>query len=360
MLVSYHEQKPIHDLGTTLENASKLAFLIPFLSYYWRGIDTIMKQVLIKTLVVCIVVLLLPYLLTLFISSNRVKKHSIEAMNFKINYERNGRIDDLDLDTYIMGVVAANMPAGYHVEALKTQAVIARTYALYNMALLTEEGHLDEAFTTWELGIPYIEISEMKPYWGDTDYSTYYTKIENAVRGTTGKILVHDGELVLPLFFETGTGYTRNAIEALNIDIPYLTSVESSQDVTSINYLKISEYYIPDLINLLENHFPGAIISDDLFFDEIKVTERDSTGYIKTINLGNHTITGEEFAKALGLNSYNFTIEQYNGNVRVVCKGVGHGIGLSQYGSNAMAREGYLYNEILSHYYIGTELISIE
>lgn len=319
-----------------------------------------MKQVLLKTLVVCIVVLLLPYILTLFLSSNKISQKSIEAMNFNISYERNGRIEDLDLDTYIMGVVAANMPAGYHVEALKAQAVIARTYALYNMALLTEEGYSDETFTTWELGIPYIDITDMKPYWGATDYTTYYSKIENAVQGTKGQVLVYKGELALPLFFETGTGYTRNSIEALNVDIPYLTSVESSQDITSINYLKISEYYIPDLINLLNNHFPEAILSDDLFFDEVKVTERDSIGYIKTISLGNLTITGEEFAKALGLNSYNFTIEQYNGNVRVVCKGVGHGIGLSQYGSNAMAREGSLYTDILSRYYIGTEVISLE
>lgn len=325
-----------------------------------RGIDTIMKQIFIKTLVVCVIVLLLPYILTLFLSSNKLNKKSIEAMNFKINYESNGQIEDLDLDTYIMGVMAANMPAGYHIEALKAQAIIARTYALYNMALLTEEGPSDEIFTTWELGIPYIDISDMKPYWGATDFATYYSKIENAVQGTKDQVLVYDGELVLPLFFETGAGYTRNSIEALNVDIPYLSSVESSQDVTSINYLKISEYYISDLIKLLNNHFPEAILSDDLFFDEVIVTERDSTGYVKTINLGNLKITGEEFAKALGLNSYNFTLEQYNGNVRIVCKGVGHGIGLSQYGSNAMAREGSLYTDILSHYYMGTEVISLE
>lgn len=317
-----------------------------------------MKQILIKTSIVCVVVLLFPFILTLFLSSTPKVNDAIEAMNFKIKYNKDGKTENINFDTYLMGVVAATMPAGYHMEALKAQAVIARTYALYNIALLTEDGHSDRNFTTTELGLAYINISDMEQYWGSDEYKDYFTKIENAIHATEDKILVYQGDLILPVFFETGSGYTRNASEAWNVDIPYLTSVSSKQDVTSTNYLKISEYYVDDLISLLEKQYPGISLSKKGFFDDVQVSERDSTNYVTKVTLGGQTVTGEEFAKALGLNSNYFYIEEYNGNVRIICTGVGHGVGLSQYGSNAMAQEGYSYTEILSHYYSGTDLIS--
>lgn len=317
-----------------------------------------MKQILIKTSIVCVVVLLFPFILTLFLSSTPKAKDSIETMNFKIKYDKDGKMENINFDTYLMGVVAANMSAGYHMEALKAQAVIARTYALYNVALLTEDGHSDRNFTTAELGLAYMNISDMERYWGTDDYKNYFAKIENAVHATENKILVYDGDLILPVFFETGSGYTRNASEAWNVDIPYLTSVSSKQDVTSTNYLKISEYYVEDLISLLEKQYPDIGLSKKGFFDEVQVSERDSTNYVTKVTLGSQTVTGEEFAKVLGLNSNHFYIEEYNGNVRIICTGVGHGVGLSQYGSNAMAQEGYSYSNILSHYYSGTKLIS--
>lgn len=318
-----------------------------------------MKQVLIKTAIVSVVVLLFPFILTMFLSSTSRDNDSIEAMNFKIRHNIGDKIENISFDTYIMGVVAANMPAGYQMEALKCQAVIARTYALYNISLLKEEGHADQNFTTSELGLQYIPISDLEQYWGSEDYKTYLAKIENAVQATKDEVLVYDGNLILPVFFETGSGYTRNASEAWGVDIPYLTSVSSKQDVTSINYLKISEYYISDLIDLLEKKYPDVQISKDNFFEEVTVTERDSTNYVTKIKLGTKTITGEEFAKVLGLNSNHFYIEEYNGNARIICTGVGHGVGLSQYGSNAMAEEGYPYTEILSHYYTGATIMTL-
>ncbi|NLP35877.1 MAG: stage II sporulation protein D [Clostridiales bacterium] len=318
-----------------------------------------MKQVFIKTAIVCVVVLLFPFILTLFLSNSTRNKNSIEAMNFKISHNIDNKIENVDFDTYIMGVVAANMPAGYHIEALKAQTVIARTYALYNIALLMEEGHADSHFTTSELGLAYIPISDMEQYWGSDDYKNHFAKIENAVHATKDEVLVYEGDLILPVFFETGSGYTRNANEAWGVDIPYLISVSSKQDVTSINYLKISEYYVKDLVDLLEKQYPDLRISEQNFFEQVTVIERDSTNYVTQMSINSKTIPGEEFARVLGLNSNHFYIEEYNGNVRIICTGVGHGVGLSQYGSNAMAQEGYPYFEILSHYYSGTSLMTL-
>lgn len=317
-----------------------------------------MKNLLIKLLAVSVFVLLLPFILTLIISDKK-DNYSVEAMNYNIYYEQSGIRQTLDFDSYLIGVVAANMPAGYHVEALKAQAVISRTYALYNMALLTEDDSDKKEFSTSELGLSYIDPKEMERYWGSDNYVKYFSKLENAIYATKDEIMVYEDDLVLPVFFGTGTGYTRNAKEAWGIDIPYLVSVSSKQDVTSVNYLRITEYEPSVIVGILKQVYPSADIKEKTFFQDIYITERDSTGYVTKINLGSLTVSGEEFAKVLGLNSNCFYIEEYDGMARIICTGVGHGVGLSQYGANAMAEEGYLYNEILTHYYTGVKIINL-
>ncbi len=318
-----------------------------------------MKKVIIKAIIVCCLVLLLPFLLTLLFTSKSNRLSSMDTMDFNIYYTKGGTRTRIDFDQYLIGVVAANMPAGYNMEALKAQAVIARTYALYNISLLTEEDPGQKDFLTSELGLAFISLDEMEQYWGTEGYVTYFTKLENSVFGTKDKILVYDNDLILPVFFDTGSGYTRNASEAWGIEIPYLVSVQSKQDVTSINYLKILEFDIGSLIDILTKQYPDIKLAKKRFFEEVTVTERDSIGYVTKINLGGLTVSGEEFAKVLGLHSNNFYIEDYSGRVRVICTGVGHGVGLSQYGANAMAGEGYPYDEILTHYYSGAKLINL-
>jgi stage II sporulation protein D len=317
-----------------------------------------MKKILVKTLIVGIVVLLFPFVLTMLYSRSD-HDSSIETMDFTIYYEVNGSKDKLSFDEYLIGVVAANMPAGYHMEALKAQAVIARTYALYNIALLTEENSSKKSFTTSELGLSYISLSALKQFWGSEEYTTYFTKLENAVYGTKDEVIVYNNDLILPVFFDTGSGFTRNASEAWGVDIPYLVSVPSKQDVTSTNYLKINEFPLTDLIALLEKYYTDLKLTEKLFFEEVSVDSRDSTGYVIKIDLGNQTVSGEEFAKVLGLPSNHFYIEDYEDNVRIICNGAGHGVGLSQYGANAMAEENSTYESVLQYYYTGTSLMDI-
>ncbi len=316
-----------------------------------------MKKVIIKALLVCFLVLLLPFLLTLLLT-NTSQSYSIEAMDFHVYYEKGSSRQLLEFDRYLIGVVAASMPAGYHMEALKAQAVIARTYALYNISLLRSENSGTKEFTTSELGLPYIGLEEMEQYWGSEAYLSYFTKLENSVFGTKDELLIYENELILPVFFDTGSGYTRNAKEAWGVDIPYLVSVQSKQDVTSINYLKIKELPLSELTEALTRQYPDLSLTEDTLFQEVNVAERDSTGYVTKMDLGSLTISGEEFAKVLGLNSNNFYIEDYSGKARIICTGVGHGLGLSQYGANAMANEGYSYSQILTHYYTGIKLMN--
>lgn len=318
-----------------------------------------MKKFLYKLVAVSVAVLLTPFILTL-IFSNKKSDYFIGNMDFHIYYEKGGVSQKLDFDQYLIGVVAANMPAGYHIEALKAQAVVSRTYALYNISLLSDENPSKKEFTTSELGLSYIGLDEMEQYWGSDNYMKHFAKLENCVFGTNNEVLIYDDELILPVFFGTGTGYTRNAQEAWGIDIPYLISVPSKQDVTSIHYLRITEYEPTIVIGILKQVYPSLELTDKSFFEDLSIVKRDSIGYVTEVSFDNLSLSGEEFARILGLNSNHFYIEEYEGKARVICTGVGHGIGLSQYGSNAMAEEGHTYNSILTHYYTGARLVNLD
>lgn len=317
-----------------------------------------MKKIIYKGLAVSVVVLLVPFLLTSVLTGHK-KADFIDDLDFTIYYDLNGEKKELSFNEYLLGVVAANIPAGYHIDALKAQAVIARTYALYNIRLLSEKNPGKKSFSTSELGLSYIGLDLLEQFWGNDNYHEYFSKFENAVYATRGEVLVYEGELILPVFFDTGSGFTRNAGEAWGVDIPYLVSVPSKQDVTSTNYLKIKEFALSDFIATLKSHYPSLELSEISFFDEVQIDSRDSAGYVLKIRLGNITVSGEEFAKAAGLPSNHFYIENYEGNVRIICNGSGHGIGLSQYGANAMANEGCSYKKILEHYYTGVDFFNI-
>jgi len=316
-----------------------------------------MKKVFKKTLIVCIIVLLIPFVITLLFTQKE-KLKSIQTINFTIVNEENGSKDTLSFENYLIGVVAANMPAGYQPEALKAQAVIARTYALYNMAMLSDGKPDKKDFTTSELGLSYISLDSLKKFWGN-DYKNYFTKIEDALVATKDQVLVYDDKLILPVFFDTGCGFTRNASEVWGVDVPYLVSTPSKQDVTSTHYLQIVEYDVSDLLSILNKYYTKISLSQTDFFKQIKITSRDSAGYVLKMVLNGQTVTGEEFAKVVGLPSSHFYIEEYDKKARIICNGSGHGIGLSQYGANAMAEEGSLYKQILSYYYTGVKLASV-
>lgn len=317
-----------------------------------------MKKLLFKTIAVSIVVLLFPFVLTLLLSIQG--EDTKETLDFTIYYEVNGQRNQITFDEYLLGVVAANIPASYQMEALKAQAVIARTYALYNISILSKNNSSRKTFTTSELGLSYIGLSDLEQYWGDDHYSSYFSRIENAVYATKGEVVVYENDLILPVFFNTGSGFTRNASEAWGVEIPYLVSVPSKQDVTSINYLRIEEYEPEELLSILNKFYTNLDIDKDNFFEKVAVSERDSAGYVLKVSIDDISVSGEEFAKVLGLPSNHFYIENYEGNVRIICNGAGHGIGLSQYGANAMAENGSSYKEILKYYYTGIDIVNLD
>ena len=292
---------------------------------------------------------------------------------------------DLSLDDYLVGVIAATTTINTEPEALKAQAVIARTYALNNIEQL-EETHIKQAlqsmgnthfssFSIEELGLPYIDPTSLKSSLDVSQYDSFLEKIEQAIKETANEVILYGDQLITPLYFSSCVGMTRSAQEVWGFDIPYLKSVESESDIESTDYMKLYVSTISATLDSLnvayQNHtldaadydyqvYPSLPVDETHFFDEVVVLSRDSAGYVTKVSLGGVSVSGESFAAALGLNSSCFYIEDYQETVRFLCHGNGHGLGYSQYGANAMAKTGSTYEELLTHYYTGIKITKLD
>lgn len=247
-------------------------------------------------------------------------------------YRNRGDVITLPLEEYLIGVTAAEMPASFHIEALKAQAIVARTYTLRHLA----EG---KTFTDDERTQVYYDIEEMKREWGSS-FSTYYQKIKNAVEATKDLKIYYQGTLIDAVYHSTNNGYTINAKDVWGYDIPYLKSVASSWDLESRFYYKKIEKDTGSILNMF-GETEGTV----------EVITRNDQGYVMTVKVGNQIVSGKDFRSKCGLASTDFTITENEGILTIETKGWGHSVGMSQFGANGMAKNGYTYNQILTHYY---------
>ena len=255
-----------------------------------------------------------------------------------------------EFENYIIGVVAAEVPANFETEALKAQAVAARTYALRKIL----QNNLSEIDTA-DMGQAYNTIDDMKAKWG-TNFDKYYDKIQSAVLSTEGEILVYDNEPILAVFHSTSSGKTESAENVWGSSVDYLVSVDSVGDTQAPDYTYEEYFTKEDLVGRLQAAYPDLIFTDAPILQQIQIAERTDAGYVKYVQTGNRLLSGKEFREALGLRSSDFTLSESDGMITVTTKGYGHGAGMSQYGAEYMAQQGSTYKEILSHYYPGTTL----
>lgn len=266
-----------------------------------------------------------------------------EASGITINFNNGGVVSKIDLEEYVIGVVAAEMPASFHIEALKAQAVLARTYAMKKaskgITLINSTSHQ-----------VYSSISEMKSKWGSS-YTTYYNKIKDAVNATKGKVLKYNGGYIEALYFSISNGKTEQPSYVWSTDYPYLQAVSSSWDeglsaakhTITMSYEKISTKL-------------GVKVDKTT---EIKILSRTAGERVNEISIAGKTFTGVKIRSVLGLRSADFNIKQTDGGVTITTIGFGHGVGMSQYGANGAAKAGYTYKQILTHYFSGTSLVNL-
>ncbi|RFB17308.1 stage II sporulation protein D [Bacillus sp. HNG] len=263
------------------------------------------------------------------------------------------KIENVPLEDYVVGVLAKEMPAKFELEALKAQALAARTYVVRHM--LSEE----------KIGVPdgadvsdttnhqvYKSIEELKAEWKG-DYDWKIKKITQAVKETQGQILTYDGAPIDAQFFSTSNGYTENSQDYYKNEYPYLKSVESPWDVNTEKFHDQVQISVADFEQKL-----GIKLGSGN--DVGKVTARTQSNRVATVEIGGKSFTGREVRETLGLRSTDFSWERKGNNIVIKTKGYGHGVGMSQYGADGMAKDGKSYKEIVSHYYQGVEISSTE
>lgn len=285
------------------------------------------------------ILLLISFLIPIFISSFN------KATFLFSNNEKNivVHLTDLnlylDLNDYITGVVASEMPALFNEEALKAQAVAARSFATSKM----ENNFLE--LTSGISDQVYSPNYKLKEKWVD-DYNKYYNKISDCVKFTHNEVIKRDNKILRTYYFSMSNGYTENSQTVFN-DTTF-TSVKSLENENTPNY-KFQKTFTSEELQKILN------ISNI----NIQSIERSNTNHVSTITINNKVYSGIQFRKLLSLRSTDFTIDIQDNNYIITTTGYGHGVGMSQYGANQMAKNGSNYKEILNHYYENTEISEI-
>ena len=305
-----------------------------------------MKKIFFATLLI----ILIPYILiTVFIKEpEEVKFKYMSNMTIRIKRNSTGNIDVVPIEEYIVGVVSGEVPISFEMDALKAQAVAARSYVLKQ---LEYNKNKDYDVVDTVMNQVYLDSDQLKNRWGN-DYESNLNKAKAAVLETKGEYLDCNGSVVEALFFSTSTGYTENSGEVFPTQQPYLKSVASmwDADVSPVFY-DYFHFSLADFYRLL-----GVEYRDNVYVEVIITT---STGRIKQIKINNKVFSGNQVQYLLGLRSTFFTITQNGNSVDINTKGFGHGVGMSQYGAEGMALNGYKYDEILKYYYQGVEIKKI-
>ncbi len=264
------------------------------------------------------------------------------------------------LEDYVKGVVAAEMPAEFEIEALKAQAIASRTYALQR-TIYFEEGHPDHPDAPLCTGIhcqAYLSLDELEKIHSKKWVEKYWGKIEEAVDETIDEIIYFGDEIIEPLYHSTSGGVTEDSENVFAIERPYLKSVPSPYEEEAPKFKSIVTMTVDEFIQKIQGKYSGANITKDNVHEKIKLVERTDSGRIKKIMVDGTVIEGREMRELFELNSTNFKIilNPKSNIVEIETTGYGHGVGMSQWGANGLAKKGKDYKEILKHYYTGVEI----
>ncbi len=256
----------------------------------------------------------------------------------------NGNIETINLEDYLIGVVPSESPLSFEDEALKAQTVAARTYALKQI-----ENNQGNSFDVTDdtYSQVYSDIDTLKNRWGEY-FDENYNRIKNIVDSTKGEYVSYNGDIIYAFFFSTSNGYTEDNKDVFGADLPYLKVVDSSFDKEETdNFSVTTTFSKEEFYNDL-----GLPYNDTLVISDVV---RTASNRVSSLYINGNYFNGISFQYKLGLRSNDYEIID-NGNIEITTKGFGHGVGLSQYGANALAKRHKNYEEILKYYYQGTEL----
>ena len=302
-----------------------------------------------KIILIILVIIFIPYIIvSLFIKTDDIKFYYTEGMNVRVKREETNTVEVVPFEDYVVGVLAGEMPVNFELEALKAQAVAARTYVMKKMSDNKNEDY--DIVDTVQNQV-YINDEELKNKWKDK-YQERINKVKQAVLETKGEYLSYNGKVIEAFFFSTSVGKTENSEEVFKQALPYLRSVDSTWDEeVSPVFNDSKEYSLQEFFERLNLKYSDQV--------NVEILDTTSTGRIKKIKINGKKFTGSEVYKNLNLRSTFFNINQVGSNVVINTKGYGHGVGMSQYGALAMAKKGYKYDEILKYYYQNVQIEKI-
>ena len=299
-----------------------------------------LRKVFLTAFIIVLIPTIINYLF--YVPEKTFKEYTI-----KVKQVSHDKIVELNLEDYVVGVLAGEMPISFEEEALKAQAVVARTYALKRV--LNNNSEYDVVDTTKNQ--VYLDDEYLRDKWGK-NYEKYIEKIKKVVSETSHEYIFFEDKIIDAMFFSTSVGMTENSEEIFPNELPYLRSVSSTwdEDVSPV-FKENYKFTLKKFYELL-----GLKYNSKLTITKTSVT---STGRVKEIKINGKTFTGKKIQQLLNLRSNYFSIAKVGDNVQIETKGYGHGVGMSQYGANGMAKEGYKYEDIIKHYYQDVEIKKI-
>lgn len=299
-----------------------------------------LRKVFLTAFIIVLIPTIINYLF--YVPEKTFKEYTI-----KVKQVSQDKIVELNLEDYVVGVLAGEMPISFEEEALKAQAVVARTYALKRV--LNNNSEYDVVDTTKNQ--VYLDDEYLRDKWGK-NYEKYIEKIKKVVNETSHEYIFFEDKIIDAMFFSTSVGMTENSEEIFPNELPYLRSVSSTwdEDVSPV-FKENYKFTLKKFYELL-----GLKYNSRLTITKTSVT---STGRVKEIKINGKTFTGKKIQQLLDLRSNYFSIAKVGDNVQIETKGYGHGVGMSQYGANGMAKEGYKYEDIIKHYYQDVEIKKI-
>ena len=309
-----------------------------------------------KALIFFIFIFLILILLPVLLVGDFFRQEE-QALVLKVYDHYRGQIVNMELEEYLRGVLAAEMPALYHMEALKAQAVAARTYALKQLPRYGGQGSRKypgaELSTDYTDCQAYLSEAGMKEKWGFFSYFYNWYRINKAVEATKGEVMLYNGNLIDAVYHANAGGRTEAAVYVWGWDLPYLKSIESPHDQENTRaYYSSYSYSLEELKRIFKIEGKG----DPL----LKIEKTSPSGRALEIRVGERLYSGREVREILALPSTKFQTSLEAGSYVFTCYGKGHGVGLSQDGANGLAGEGYNYQEILEYYYQGIEIRKIK
>ena len=282
----------------------------------------------------------------------------------KVYNNRTSKVEELPIEDYVKGVVSAEMPAEFHIEALKAQAIAARTYAI-SRKLKYKDGHPNHKGAPLCNGVhcqAYLSLDELRQLHSDDWVEKYWGKIEEAVNSTKNMGLFYNGEIIEPLYHSTSGGMTEDVKDVFAVDLPYLKPVPSPYEEAAPKFKNVSTITAEEFISKIKKKYPKYDINKDNLAEKIKLIEKTQSGRIKKIAIDGNIIDGKELRELFELNSTNIKIS-YDPKLSIIeieTLGYGHGVGMSQWGANGMAKNGSKFDEILEHYYSGIKIEKIK